>query len=64
MKIFSVQNRNFEVDFSLQTEINEIVMAKVIDSYVMKNIPKPLEGAFQLRRGKVIGFGLPTNESA
>ena len=47
-----------------KAEINEIVMAKVIDSYVMKNIPKPLEGAFQLRRGKVIGFGLPTNESA
>ena len=47
-----------------KAEINEIVMAKVIDSCVMKNIRKPLEGAFQLRRGKVIGFGLPTNESA
>jgi len=45
-------------------KIKEIVMAKVIEFYVPKNLRKPLKGAPQLQCGKVIEFCSQTKKSA
>jgi len=46
------------------TEVEEIVMAKVIEFYIPKNFRKRLNGAPQLQPGKVIEFCLQTKKSA
>jgi hypothetical protein len=47
-----------------RNEIEEVVMAKVIEFYVPKNFRKPLKWAAALRCGTIIEFCSPTKKSA
>jgi hypothetical protein len=47
-----------------RNEIEEVVMAKVIEFYVPKNFRKPLKWAPALHCGTIIEFCSPTKKSA
>jgi hypothetical protein len=47
-----------------KNEIEEVVMAKVIEFYVPKNFQKPLKWAPALRCGTIIEICSPTKKSA
>jgi len=47
-----------------RNELEEVVMAKVIEFYVPKNFRKPLKWARALQRGAIIEFCSPTKMSA
>jgi hypothetical protein len=47
-----------------RNEIEEVVMAKVIEFYVPKNFRKPLKWTSALQWGTIIEFCSPTKKSA